>query len=134
MTARLAKALRCEGLSAILLVIALLAAAPVIHGLADMPWTALWLCLIATAAAALAFSVHLLLDAMLFNLAASFPDETAGCRAVDEFLARAGLRAASAAPRLLSDRVAGTKRLILRHRITVAIFVALFAIFVAGGL
>ncbi len=71
------------------------------------------------AVATLAISVVLLLDAALFTLMASYPDELSGGGAVDDFLARATLKPLTDTTRPLSQRISGTKRWMRRQRILV---------------
>lgn len=86
----------------------------------------LWSGLALGAAAALALSVYLLFDALLFRLLASYENEEAGCIAVDRFLARAGLRKLPKESRPLAARMAGTARLLNFQRAALLVFLALF--------
>jgi hypothetical protein len=114
---------------AILFAIAGLAAAPLIRAVDGMTTTVLWLLMIVAAVVVLVFSAHLIFDALLFRFMSSFADDEAAGRAIDEFFARTGLRAAPPEPRPIIDRMAGTRRVMRRHRIALAIFIALFAAF-----
>ncbi|RRH88312.1 hypothetical protein EH240_35265 [Mesorhizobium tamadayense] len=80
----------------------------------------------ASAVVVLGISALLALDVLLFRLMASHDNERSGCGAVDDLLARMRLRPAPSSPRPLDDRVAGTRRLLARQRITFAIFVIAF--------
>lgn len=70
---------------------------------------------------------HLLLDAWLFQLMARYPDEVAGGRAVDERLVRMRLRRPAGTVRTLSQRLAGTRSIIVRHHAVLAAFLAVVA-------
>lgn len=94
----------------------------------------LWLGFAIAAAAALGLSCYLLFDSMLFALLASHADERAGGHAVDDFLARAGLRKMPPANRPLSRRVAGTLRLLYCQRAALLVFLALFVFMAARGI
>ena len=52
--------------------------------------------------------------------------EMSGGAAVDDMLARMRLKPAPATPRLLDERIAGTRRLLARQRIAFAVFVVAF--------
>ena len=112
----------------ILLVVAGVMAAPVI-GLAAAPQTtalsaAAWLVAAASALATLALSALLLFDALLFRLMASHATEAAGGAAVDDVLARMRLKPTAAGGRSLDHRMAGTRRLLTRQRLALAVFAA----------
>ena len=92
----------------------------------------LWSAFALAAAAALALSVYLLLDALLFRLLSSYENEEAGCIAVDRFLARAGLRRLPQASRPLHERMAGTNRLLNCQRAALLVFLALFVFMAAA--
>ncbi|MBA1143352.1 hypothetical protein [Mesorhizobium neociceri] len=120
----------------ILLVVAAVMAAPVI-GLVTGPQTtalsaAAWLVAAASAMITLALSALLLFDALLFRLMASHASEAAGGAVVDDVLARMRLKPTPAGGRSLDHRMAGTRRLLTRQRMALAVFVAasLFAAFV----
>ena len=78
---------------------------------------------IASGLAAFAFSAILLFDALLFRLMASYEDEWKGGAAVDDILARMRLKSTPPDTRSLAERAAGTRRLVLRQRIALAVFV-----------
>ena len=112
----------------ILLVVAGVMAAPII-GLAAAPQTtalsaAAWLIAAAGAVATLALSALLLFDALLFRLMASHATEAAGGAAVDDVLARMRLKPTAAGGRSLDHRMAGTRRLLTRQRLALAVFAA----------
>ena len=86
-------------------------------------WLQLAFCLVP-----LAFSVHLLFDAALFRLAASHDAEALGLAAIDDVLARMGLRARGGDPAPLTARLAGCRRLVWLQRIALAIGVVLYLI------
>ncbi|MER9731246.1 hypothetical protein [Mesorhizobium sp. M0217] len=119
----------------ILLVVAAVMAAPVIGLVAGPQTTALsaaWLVAAASAVATLALSALLLFDALLFRLMASHASEAAGGAAVDDVLTRMRLKSTAAGGRSLNHRMAGTRRLLTRQRMALAMFAAasLFAAFV----
>jgi hypothetical protein len=79
-----------------------------------------------SAVVVLALSALLGFDALLFRLMATHGDEMSGGAAVDDMLARMRLKPAPATPRLLDERIAGTRRLLARQRIAFAVFVVAF--------
>lgn len=86
----------------------------------------LWTAFVLAAAAALALSLYLLFDSMLFRLLASFENETAGGIAVDRILVSAGLRKLPQMSRTVTERIAGTARLLNFQRAALLVFLALF--------
>lgn len=82
--------------------------------------------------AALALSVLLLFDAVLFAWMTSFPDEVEAGAAVDRFLAAAKLKPAPVVPRRLAERIAGTARLARRQLLAFALFVLAFVLAMAA--
>lgn len=111
-----------------LLIAAALLAAPVI-GLAAAPQAtpvsaAAWLIAAVSAAATLVLSVLLVFDALLFRLMASHANEAGGSAAVDDVLARMRLKPAAAGGRSLGQRMAGTRRLLVKQRIAFGLFAA----------
>jgi hypothetical protein len=112
----------------ILLVVAAVMAAPIISLAAAPQTTALsaaaWLAAAASALATLALSALLLFDALLFRLMASHATEAAGGAAVDDVLARMRLKPTAAGGRSLDHRMAGTRRLLTRQRMALALFAA----------
>ncbi|KUM26830.1 hypothetical protein AU467_18960 [Mesorhizobium loti] len=80
----------------------------------------------ASAVVVLGLSALLVFDALLFRLMATHADEVSGGAAVDDILARMRLKPASSPSRPLDDRIAGTRRLLARQRIALAIFVVAF--------
>lgn len=91
-----------------------------------------WSAFLLAAAAALGLSHYILFDAMLFRLIASHKSEAAGGKAVDEFLAKSGLRKAPAVNRTLAARMAGTARLLNYQRAALLVFLALFVFMAAA--
>ena len=77
--------------------------------------------------AALASAAYLLFDAALFRLAASYAQEEDGLAAIDDVLDRAGLRSRPHETRPLAARLAGTRRILIVHRVLAAIAILLFA-------
>lgn len=87
-----------------------------------------WLLLLAFCLVVLAFTIHLLFDALLFRLASSHETETAGLAAIDDVLLRMRLRKPDANPRGLDRRIAGSRRIIWQQRCALAVCLILFAI------
>nr|WP_298094057.1 hypothetical protein [uncultured Shinella sp.] len=115
----------------------ILAIAPPTAGAEGFAGPLAWWLLFAFCIPPLAVSVHLLFDAALFRLAASCDEETAGLSAIDDVLARMGLRSANPVPASLADRLAGCGRLLRLQRIALSIGVALYLVLlldmIAGG-
>jgi len=80
----------------------------------------------ASAVAVLGLSALLVFDALLFRLMATHADEVCGGAAVDDILARMRLKPALSSSRPLDDRIAGTRRLLIRQRMALALFVVAF--------
>jgi hypothetical protein len=80
----------------------------------------------ACAVVVLGLSALLFFDALLFRVMGTYDDELSGGAAADDLLARMRLKAAPAAPRPLGDRIAGTRRMLIRQRIAFAVFVVAF--------
>ena len=78
----------------------------------------------ASAVAVLALSALLAFDALLFRLMASHATEAAGGAGVDDVLARMRLKPTAAGGRSLDHRMAGTRRLLTRQRLALAMFAA----------
>ena len=78
----------------------------------------------AGALAVFGFSAILLFDALLFRLMASYEDEQKGGAAVDDILARMRLKSTPPKTRSLAGRAAGTRRLVNRQRLALALFAA----------
>jgi|GEM_PF-741308 len=131
------KRLRRNGLVGGGVAVLILAIAPPTAGAEGFTGPFAWWLLLAFCLLPLAVSVHLLFDAVLFRLAASHDDETAGLAAIDDVLARMGLRSASPVPAPLADRLAGCGRLLRLQRIALSIGVALYLVLlldmIAGG-
>lgn len=115
----------------------ILAIAPPTAGAEGFTGPLAWWLLLAFCLLPLAVSVHLLFDAALFRLAVSHDDEMAGLSAIDDVLARMGLRSANPVPASLADRLAGCGRLLRLQRIALSIGVALYLVLlldmIAGG-
>lgn len=77
--------------------------------------------------ATLALSTLILFDALLFRLIASHDRDEAGCAAVDAFLARTRLKPAAPRNRPLTERISGTRRLLVRQRVACFFFLATVA-------
>ncbi|MNH90175.1 hypothetical protein D3C73_427090 [compost metagenome] len=112
-TAKAVRRLRCNGIGGGLGALLLLAIAPLTAGSHGFGSALGWLLLLAFCLVALALAVHLLFDAALFRVALSHDGEEAGLAAIDDALARMGLRAKPAVPAPLPQRFSGCRRLIL---------------------
>ncbi|WP_439625084.1 hypothetical protein [Shinella sp.] len=106
----------------------ILAIAPPTAGAHGFAAPLAWWLLLAFCFLPLALSVHLLFDAALFRLAGSHDGEATGLAAIDDVLARMGLRTRDSAPAPLATRLAGCRRLLWLQRISLLIAVALYAI------
>ena len=124
--------LRVSAVAGIALAGAVFFSLPVFIDFQKPPSLLIWSAFALSAAAALALSLYLLFDALLFRLLASYENEAAGCVAVDRFLARAGLRALPEESRPLAARMAGTMRLLNFQRAALLVFLALFVFMAAG--
>jgi hypothetical protein len=127
-TANAIRRLRRNGLIGGAVALLILAAAPPTAGAHGFTAPLGWWLLLAFCLLPLAFSVHLLFDAALFRLAASHDGQEAGLAAIDDMLARMGLRARNDRPAPLAERLAGCRRLVWLQRISLAIGVTLYAI------
>lgn len=123
-----ARSLRRNSLIGGGIALAILAAAPPTAGAHDFTGPLAWWLLLSFCLLPLAFSVHLLFDAALFRLAASHDTEEAGLAAIDDVLARMGLRARDGRTAPLAERLAGCRRLLRLQRISLVIGIALYAI------
>lgn len=91
----------------------------------------LWPAFILTAFAVLGLSLYLAFDALLFRMISSYIDLEAGCRAVDAFLRRTGLRDEPETMRSLDERITGTRKMLNYQRAALLVFLALFVSMVA---
>ncbi|MDR6631395.1 hypothetical protein J2X72_000166 [Phyllobacterium sp. 1468] len=94
----------------------------------------LWPLLIIGGLLTLFLAVYLRFDAALFRFIASHDDETEGCRAVDDILARMHLRKRPDRTRPLQARMTRTNSLLMKLHLAFAAFLALFAAITAYGL
>jgi ABC-type siderophore export system fused ATPase/permease subunit len=85
------------------------------------------------AVATLAISALLLLDAALFTLMATYPDELSGGGAVDDLLARAKLKPLPETTRPLSQRIAGTRRWMRRQSVLALLSILAAALALAAN-
>jgi hypothetical protein len=95
--------------------------APAAHN--SMLANAAQLAAVASGLAVFAFSTILVFDALLFRLMASYEDEWKGGAAVDDILARMRLKPTPPDIRSLIERAAGTRRLVARQRVALAVFI-----------
>jgi hypothetical protein len=79
---------------------------------------------VASGIVALALSMLVLFDALLFRLIAGHESEAMGTAAVDDLLMRLRLKSVPAINRPLAERIAGARRLLLRQRLALAVFIA----------
>lgn len=91
------------------------------------------LLIMASGLAALASAAYLIFDALLFRLASSHGEETGGLSAIDDTLDRMALRKRPDTIRPLGDRIAGSRRILHIHRITLAAFMMLYALSFIDG-
>lgn len=123
-----AASLMTQAVWPLLLVLAVLVAAPVIAVAAQPQATTLaaaaWLVAAASGVITIAVSALLVFDALLFWLMASHISEAAGGASVDDVLARMRVKSATAGIRSLDRRIAGTRRLLMKQRIALGLFVA----------
>lgn len=127
-TARVVWRLRCNGISGGLVALLLLAVAPLTAGAHGFGAALGWLLLLGFCLVALALAVHLLFDAALLRIALSHDGEEAGLAAIDDALARMGLRAKPALPVPLSQRFSGCRRLILLQLLALVAGIVLYGI------
>jgi hypothetical protein len=120
--------LRRNGLVGGAAALLILAVAPPTAGASGFSGPFAWWLLLAFCLLPLMFSVHLLFDTALFRLAASYEAEQAGLAAIDDTLARMGLRARGGSKATLSGRFVGCWRLLWLQRISLAIGVVLYVI------
>ncbi|WPE24032.1 hypothetical protein [Shinella zoogloeoides] len=120
--------LRRNGLTGGLIALLVLALAPPTAGAEGFAGPLAWWLLLAFCLLPLVFSVHLLFDAALFRLGASYGEEATGLAAVDDVLARMGLRARDGVVRTMPERLAGCRRLLWLQRVSLAIGVMLYAV------
>lgn len=126
--------LRRNGLAGGATALLILAVAPPTAGAHGFTGPLAWGLLLAFCLVPLALSVHLLFDAALFRLAASHDGETTGLAAIDDVLARMGLRARGSASATLPERLQGCRRLLWLQRIALLIAVALYFVLLLDGM
>ena len=107
---------------------AIIALALLLASTVDCAGPLLQLIAIAAALATLASAAYLWFDAALFRLAGTYLLEDEGMGAIDDTLERMGLRARVLPVRPLAPRILGTGRILLIHRIALAVALLLFAI------
>ena len=129
-----ARHLRRNGLVGGAIALSILALAPPTAGAYGFAGPLAWWLLLAFCLVPLALSVHLLFDAALFRLAASHGNEEAGLAAIDDVLARMGLRTRDSMPASLAARLAGCRRLVWLQRMSLVIGVLLYAILLLDAL
>jgi hypothetical protein len=91
---------------------------------ASVPAVAFIVLAIVFALATIALSMLILFDALLFRMIASHGADEAGCAAVDDILSRMRLKPVPSRNRPLAERIAGTKRLLVRQRAACFLFLA----------
>lgn len=134
-TEKTIRRLRRNGFTGGAVALLVLALAPPTAGAHGFAGSLAWWLLLAFCLFPLALSAHLLFDAALFRLAASHDEEQAGLAAVDDVLARMGLRARGCVAPSLPQRLAGCQRFIWLQRLSLAVGLALYAVLLldAGG-
>lgn len=120
--------LRRNGLVGGAIALSILIIAPPTAGAYGFNGPLAWWLLLAFCLLPLALSVHLLFDAALFRLAASHGNEAAGLPAIDDVLARMGLRQRDGMPASLTERLKGCRRLVRMQRLSLVIGVLLYGI------
>ena len=126
--AGVARNLRQNGIGGGLLALFLLAVAPVTAGAYGFTAALGWWLLLAFCLVPLALAAHLLFDALLFRMAASYDSEEAGLMAIDDVLARMALRPRPTVPAPLSQRASGCRRLVLLQWSALFIGILLYAV------
>ena len=126
--------LRRNGLDGGAIALLILAVAPPTAGAHGFTGSLAWVLLLAFCLVPLALSVHLLFDAVLFRLAASHDEEAAGLAAIDDVLARMGLRARVSVSATLRERLQGCRRLLWLQRIALLIAAALYFVLLLDGI
>ena len=129
-----ARRLRRNGFTGGAVALLVLTIAPPTAGAYGFTGPLAWWLLLAFCLLPLALSAHLLFDAALFRLSASHQDEEAGLAAIDDVLARMGLRKKDGVTASLIERLAGCGRLIWLQRATLAIALLLYAILLLDGM
>ena len=129
-----ARRLKRNGLAGGATALLILAVAPPTAGAHGFSGPLAWGLLLAFCLMPLALSVHLLFDAALFRLAASYDGEAAGLSAIDDVLARMGLRARESVSAPLPERLRGCRRLLSMQRIALAIAAALYLVLLLDGM
>lgn len=127
-TARMAKRLRRNSMGGGLIALLLLAVAPLTAGAHGFTSALGWWLLLAFCLVVFAIAAHLLFDALLFGIGLSFDTEEAGLMAIDDVLARMGLRAKPAASAPLSQRFSGCRRLVLVQWSALSVGILLYGI------
>ncbi|MDR6433405.1 hypothetical protein [Brucella pseudogrignonensis] len=110
----------------IALAVLMLAIAPFLRAVHDLTFWLVWPVLLLSTLIALGIAAHLLFDAVLFRLVAANPVEEAGLIELDRTLAKMGLREAIGATRPLVERIAGSRRIIMRLRFFLILAIVLF--------
>lgn len=125
-TAGMARRLQRNGVGGGTIALVLLAIAPLTAGTHGFTAALGWWLLLAVCLATLALAIHLEFDTLLFRLAASHDSEEAGLAAIDDLLARTGLRARPAVPATLLQRFSGCRRLVLLQWFALAVGIVLY--------
>lgn len=110
----------------IALAVLILAIAPLLRAVHDLTFWLVWPVLLLSTLSALGIAAHLLFDAALFRLVAANPVEEAGLIELDKVLEKMGLREAIGPTRFLSERIAGSRRIIMRLRLFLILAIVLF--------
>lgn len=127
-TAGMVRRLQRHGVAGGTIAFVLLAIAPLTAGAHGFTTALGWWLLPAFCLITLALAIHLQFDTLLFRLAASHDSEEAGLAAIDDLLARMGLRASPPVRASLLQRFAGCRRLVLLQWLALSVGIVPYGI------
>ncbi|WP_332304784.1 hypothetical protein [Rhizobium sp. GR12] len=133
-TAGMARRLQRHGVGGGMIALVLLAGAPLTAGADGFTAAPGWWLLLAFCLVPLALAIHLQFDTLLFRVAASHDSEEAGLAAIDDLLARMGLRARPAVPASILQRFSGCCRLLLLQWLALSAGIVLYGILLLDAL
>jgi hypothetical protein len=133
-TAGMARRLQRHGVGGGMIALVLLAGAPLTAGADGFTAAPGWWLLLALCLVSLSRAIHLQFDALLFRAVASHDSEEAGLAAIDDLLARMGLRARPAVPATLLQRFSGCRRLVLLQWLALSLGIVLYGILLLDAL
>ncbi len=125
---RMARKFLINGAISLAFVVLLFLCVPLFWRFDDWGLNRGWVLFVAGGFSTACLGFYLCFEALLFRIIGSHEDGVSGGRAIDEFLDRAGLRATPNSPRSLSDRIAGTNRLLMYQRIATLVTLGIFAV------